>query len=178
MSGTGQSTHPTDRDVTVSDASRDDIARIVRVWMDGWHEAHAALVPPALLQLRTAESFGERALKKLPVTRVARCGRDIVGFSMTQGEELDQLYVAAEARGTGAARALIEDAETRMAAAGHETVWLACSIGNARAMRFYEKSGWTNAGRRTVDLDTSDGPFPLEVWRYEKRLARPRTDRP
>lgn len=54
-----------------------------------------------------------------------------------------------------AAAALIGDAEARLAERGVETAWLACAIGNHRAARFYEKSA---------------GIFPLEVWRYEKRL--------
>jgi hypothetical protein len=48
--------------------------------------------------------------------------------------------------------------------------WLACAIGNARAARFYEKSGWAMARVETVPTETSEGLFPLEVWRYEKRL--------
>ena len=48
---------------------------------------------------------------------------------------------------------------------------LSGAIGNGRAARFYEKSGWTLARIETVPTETSEGLFPLEVWRYEKRLA-------
>ncbi|MDZ5695843.1 GNAT family N-acetyltransferase [Chelativorans sp. M5D2P16] len=78
-----------------------------------------------------------------------------------------------EARGSGVAAALIADAEARLAGSGVETAWLACAIGNERAARFYEKSGWRLAGTVVNQAETSTGPFPLEVWRYEKRLARP-----
>jgi hypothetical protein len=49
--------------------------------------------------------------------------------------------------------------------------WLACAIGNERAARFYEKSGWRRIGTMVSRLDTANGPFDLGVWRYEKRLA-------
>jgi GNAT superfamily N-acetyltransferase len=92
---------------------------------------------------------------------------------MLKGDELNQLYVSAEARGAGVAAALIADAESRQAASGVETAWLACAIGNDRAGRFYEKSGWRRAGTFVSRLDTINGPFDLEVWRYEKHLAQP-----
>jgi ribosomal protein S18 acetylase RimI-like enzyme len=80
--------------------------------------------------------------------------------------------VSREARGSGVAAALTADAEARLAERGVETAWLACAIGNDRAARFYEKSGWRLAGTVVNPAETSSGPFPLEVWRYEKRLTR------
>ncbi|MDB5454443.1 MAG: GCN5-related N-acetyltransferase [Caulobacter sp.] len=94
-----------------------------------------------------------------------------LGFHLIKDDEFYQFYVAAEARGTGAAAALMADAEATLAAQGVETAWLACAIGNARAARFYEKSGWTLARVEGVPTETSSGLFPLDVWRYEKRLA-------
>ncbi|MGH7718503.1 MAG: hypothetical protein ACREON_06640, partial [Gemmatimonadaceae bacterium] len=41
---------------------------------------------------------------------------------------------------------------------------------NERAARFYEKCGWRRVGVVVHHPDTSSGTFPLEVWRYEKRL--------
>src|SRR5882672_3051390 len=81
-------------------------------------------------------------------------------------------FAAPEAHGSGVAAALIADAEARLAARGVETAWLACAIGNTRAARFYEKSGWRRVGTVINPAETSSGPFPLEVWRYEKRLTR------
>jgi hypothetical protein len=63
------------------------------------------------------------------------------------------------------------DAEARLAARGVRTAWLACAIGNRRAARFYEKSGWRLVGTMINPCETTDGTFPLEVWRYEKALA-------
>jgi hypothetical protein len=55
---------------------------------------------------------------------------------------------------------------------------LACAIGNEQAARFYEKCGWHRAGTMINNLDTTEGVFPLEVWRYEKRLKFPVAERP
>ena len=64
------------------------------------------------------------------------------------------------------------DAEARLSESGVETAWLACAIGNERAARFYEKCGWRRIGTMVNLLETTNGTFPLEVWRYEKSLTR------
>jgi len=71
------------------------------------------------------------------------------------------------------AEALVADAEARLSAAGVDTAWLACAIGNERAARFYRKCGWRPAGTMVSRLPTAGGTFELEVWRYEKRLRDP-----
>ena len=102
--------------------------------------------------------------------RVAGPPGSPVGFYIVKDAELYQLFVAADARGSGAAGALVADAEGRLRAKGVDVAWLACAIGNDRAARFYEKCGWQRAGTMINVAETSEGPFPIEVWRYEKRL--------
>ncbi len=62
---------------------------------------------------------------------------------------------------------------SRLARGGVRTAWLACAIGNDRAARFYEKSGWRRAGTVVYQAEAPDGSLPLEVWRYEKHLSPP-----
>lgn len=156
----------------VRNAEEFEIDRLAQVWFDGWHESHAPLVPPALTRLRTLDNFRRRLRTALADIRVVGPPGSPTGFSVVKGDELYQLFVAASARGSGAAAALIADAEVRLAAAGVATAWLACAIGNDRAARFYEKSRWRRAGTMINYAETSEGSFPLEVWRYEKSLAR------
>ena len=154
----------------VRDAQPAEIDQLAKVWYDAWNDAHAHLVPAELVRLRTLESFRERVEAALPNLRVVGPPGEPLGLYMNKDDELYQLFVAAEARATGVAAALIADAETRLAEAGFETAWLACAIGNERAARFYEKCGWRRTGTMTNLAETSSGTFLLEVWRYEKVL--------
>ena len=150
-----------------------EIDRLARLWHDVWHGSHAQLAPPDLVRLRTLDSCRDRLLAALPNVRVVGPLGAPLGFCALRGDELYQLFVAPEAHGSGVAAALIADAELRLAERGVETTWLTCAIGNDRAARFYEKSGWRRAATVIDMLETSEGPFPVQVWRYEKRLARP-----
>jgi GNAT superfamily N-acetyltransferase len=126
-----------------------------------------------LARLRTLESLRDRMESALPDVRVAGPPGAPVGFYMLKDDELYQLYVAALARGSGVATVLMADAEARLARGGVRTAWLACAIGNDRAARFYEKSGWHRAGTVVYQAEAPDGTLPLEVWRYEKHLSPP-----
>jgi GNAT superfamily N-acetyltransferase len=120
--------------------------------------------------VRTLQSFTDRLGKALDEVRVVGPVGSPLGFHIVRDAELYQLFVAAPARGTGVAAALLSDAERRLAERGVETAWLACAIGNDRAAAFYEKHGWRRSGTVVNPAETSSGPFPLEVWRYEKRV--------
>jgi ribosomal protein S18 acetylase RimI-like enzyme len=158
-------------------AEEREIEHLARLWHEGWQDAHAQILPAQLRRLRTLDGFRHRLQAALPDTRViGRFGAPL-GFYITKGDELYQIYVSAQARGSGIAADLMADAETRLAKSGVEIAWLACAIGNDRAARFYEKFGWRRVGVVTYEAETYAGTFPLQVWRYEKRLTRiSRTD--
>lgn len=143
---------------------------LAMLWRDGWQDAHAAILPAARVRDRTPESFRHRLAGAMADVRVVGPLGAPLGFCIVHRDELYQLSVSEAARGTGVAASLLADAEARMRATGVETAWLVCAVGNARAATFYEKHGWRRAGRMISRLTTPDGVFPLEVWRYEKRL--------
>lgn len=154
----------------VRTASVTEALALAQLWFDGWQDAHAAILPAELARLRTRESFEERLLHAMADVRVIGPEGAPLGFCMLKEDELYQLFVSAQARGTGVAAALMADGEARLAAKGVDVAWLACAIGNHRAERFYEKHGWQNTGRVRTEVETTNGPFDLEVWRFEKRM--------
>ena len=147
-----------------------ELDQLARIWYDGWQDAHARILPPELARHRTLESFRRRLQSALQDVRVSGPVGRPLGFSITKDDELYQLYVAAESRGSGLAAIVLQDAKERIGALGFQMAWLACAIGNERAARFYEKHGWERVGRMVSELPTPDGSFALEVWRYEKKL--------
>jgi len=157
--------------VLVRKAEPSDLDALTGIWHEGWRDAHLAIVPEALARLRTREQFQDRLSKALARVRVAELSGMPIGFAMLRTDEVYQFYLAAEARGTGAAMVLMRDAEAQLASEGTATAWLSCAIGNARAARFYEKAGWVKARVMVDHTETTDGPFALETWRFEKRLS-------
>jgi GNAT superfamily N-acetyltransferase len=151
-------------------AEEAEIGALAKLWYDGWHDAHAQLVPADLARLRTLESFTQRLHAAIARIRVAGPIGKPDGFCIVKDDELYQLFVSAQARGSGVAAALVADAEAILAAKGLEPGWLACVIGNERAARFYAKQGWQRVRVMTSQLETTNGLFPLDVWRFEKRL--------
>jgi len=152
-------------------ATERELDHLAQLWHEGWQEAHAQICPAELRQLRTLDSVRQRLQAAITDTRVVGPPGAPLGLCITKCDELYQIYVSAQARGSGAAPALMANAETRLAQAGVDIAWLACAIGNHRAERFYEKCGWRHVSIVAYQAETSTGPFPLEVWRYEKRLA-------
>jgi GNAT superfamily N-acetyltransferase len=155
----------------VRDAGPADLDALADLWHEAWRAGHAAVVPPALVRLRTRDNFRDRLARALAEVRVVGDVGAPLAFYIIKGDELAHFFVAAPARGTGLAATLIRDAEARLAGRGVSTAWLACAVGNDRAARFYEKCGWHRLGVVTLDVETSAGAFPLDVWRYEKALC-------
>lgn len=154
----------------IRSATEEDILTIAEIWHVGWHDGHAAHAPQELTALRTLKDFQRRVHKDLSGFRVLVCDGTIEGFVLLGGDEIVQFYVRPQARGTGLAAQLIEDSERVLHHAGHAVGFLFVHPDNARAIRFYEKAGWRRVGLEVANLETSEGPMPLEVLRMDKAL--------
>jgi ribosomal protein S18 acetylase RimI-like enzyme len=149
-------------------ADTDDVADI---WHRGWRDGHLGNVPESLLAIRTPGSFRERAAARIPDTTIAVRDGQVAGFVMVDGDEVEQVYVAAAHRGSGVAQRLLTEAERQVAAGGHRTAWLAVVAGNARARRFYERCGWSDGGAVEYAAEAPDGTIAVPALRYVKQVA-------
>ncbi|HXH78458.1 GNAT family N-acetyltransferase [Nocardioides sp.] len=158
--------------VTIRSAAPADMPAVADLWHEGWHDGHAGLVPDGLTALRTPTAFHERTSDRVADTTVAVGLSDgLLGFVMVSGDEVEQVFVGRAARGTGLAVLLLTEGERLVAAAGHDEAWLAVVAGNARARRFYEKSGWHDAGDLPYEVSAGGRTWVSPCRRYTKRVA-------
>jgi GNAT superfamily N-acetyltransferase len=159
-----------DSDVRLRRALPEDAPSIAAIWHHGWRDGHLGHVPAELTAARQADSFRTRAAQRIGDTTVAVIDGEVAGFTMVVGDEVEQVYVAARHRGTGVADLLLDGAERQVKAAGHAAAWLAVVPGNARARRFYERHGWTDAGPFDYAAAGDHGPIAVPSHRYVKEL--------
>jgi len=150
-------------------AEPDDAAAIAAIWHAGWADGHLGHVPGELVAHRQADHFARLAEGRIAHTTVATSSADVIGFVTVVGDEVEQVYVAAAARGSGVAAALLAHAESVVAERA-DVVWLAVVAGNARARRFYERCGWHDAGSITYLAEIDGGRFEVPCRRYERRV--------
>lgn len=152
-------------------AVTDDAAALATMWHDGWVRAHTGIVPDALLPHRTPATFRARVDRDLRSFHIAETEGRMSGFVRIVGAELDQFYVAPDLVGRGVAAPLMALAEDALRDSGVRRAHLIASVGNTRAIRFYERQGWMHCGVQEADVSTLDGPFRLQVVRFEKALS-------
>jgi GNAT superfamily N-acetyltransferase len=157
--------------VTVRPAVPSDADAIASIWHLGWADGHHGHVPEELVAIRTKESFWTRAADRIDDATVALVGDDVAGFVMVVGDEVEQVYVSRDHRGSGVAGVLLAEAERQVAANGHAEAWLAVATGNARARRFYERSGWMDNGPFDYPASVERGTLPVPCHRYVKAVT-------
>ena len=155
--------------LTLRPATAGDVEAIATLWHDGWRDGHLGHTPEALLAHRTPDSFRRRVPPRLEATTVAAIGSRVVGFVVVLGDEVEQIYVAASARGVGVAGALLRHAEAAIAGR-FDLAWLAVATGNARACRFYIREGWIDARAIDYDAEIDSGTVTVPCRRFEKRV--------
>ena len=136
-----------------------DEAAAIELWRRSWQLAYPAIDFSARLDWWRARWRDE--LVPAVAIVVAQRGDALVGFVTIdpQNGYLDQLVVAPEAWGGAVAAALIAEAK-RIAPTGID---LHVNQDNARAMRFYEKQGFTLSG---TDFNPRSGaPVHKMSWR-------------
>jgi len=150
----------------IGPATDAEVAELARIWHEGWVDAHAGHVDPALVAARAPEHFPGRMRARVAHTLVCRTGRPPAGFAVTVADELEQLYVDRAWRGAGVAPLLLEAARVAIAGRGHARAWLAVIDENVRARAFYERHGWVDEGPMSYAAEAGAGVLPVRCRRY------------
>ena len=158
-------------DVVVRPATDGDATAVAEIWHEGWPDGHLGHVPPALVEVRTEESFHQRAAERVAHTTVAVAGDEVAGFVMVVDDEVEQVYLSRRYRGSGIAARLLTEADRQVRHSGHTSAWLAVVEGNVRARAFYERTGWVDDGPFVYAAHTEEGDMDIPCRRYIKRVV-------
>ncbi|GAB2714890.1 GNAT family N-acetyltransferase [Streptomyces bullii] len=139
-----------------------DCAAVAEIRVRGWQTAYRGLMPRSYLDALSVREDAARRRELLVrsdgsvVNLVAERDGTVVGWAAygpyrdgdapTADGELYALYVHPARYGGGAGRLLLQESVRRCAAAGHDRMFLWVLKGNARARRFYERSGFRADG--------------------------------
>ncbi|MFE0631485.1 GNAT family N-acetyltransferase [Streptomyces sp. NPDC058864] len=164
--------------------TRDDIDAVAAIRVRGWQKAYAGIVPQAYLDAMDVGADAERRKEWFDAggsrvdNLVAADDGEVTGWAALgpyRGEpddaevgELYAIYVRPDRTGRGAGRALMDAVRARATERGFRSLRLWVLADNARALRFYERSGLVPDG--TDQIEMYDG-LPLKELRYATDLA-------
>ena len=142
-----------------------DAQALARLGERLWRETYEGLIPASNIELHLAETFGpaqQTAELADPActTLVIEASSTLLGYAllracgpwMGKGSkflkplEVARFYVDRTLHGKGAAQTLMKAVLTQSTAAGHDCLWLQVWEQNPRALCFYAKAGFTDAG--------------------------------
>jgi len=150
--------------------TRAEVDATATLWHGGWRDGHLGIVPDQLVQFRDLGTFRKRLELDLDACFITGPIGAPDGFLRLKDDEIDQFYIAASARGTGLAGALMGATEDLLRKRGVKRAWLYCSVGNDRAARFYEKCGFDHAMTFAAEVETLGAQVMVDVMRFEKDL--------
>ena len=100
----------------IRSAQPGDMAGVADIWHRAWHVGHAGHVPDGLTAARTLDAFHARTPARVADTMVAEVDGELVGFTMVEGDEVEQVFVDPRRHGSGIAAPLLAAAERQVAA--------------------------------------------------------------
>jgi L-amino acid N-acyltransferase YncA len=160
--------------VIVRRATVDDAAAIADVQSRTWLDAYAGIVAREKLVERIAgrEDVWRKRLGDGLLMWVAQDARGVVGIASAGRSrdasaaddvgEVQMIYVAPEAQGAGAGRALLDRAVTQLRDEGFASATLWVFEANTAGRGFYEHLGWA----------LEDGEVHEDLWAPEVRYRR------
>lgn len=124
-----------------------------------WQEAYTGLIDQDFLDGRSLEQSVEAARNHVVNTLIAKEGERVIGFvvygpyrweDLPETGEVLAIYTLRKYYGRGVGHALMETALAALADYPQVALWVL--KGNERAIRFYEKHGFTFDGTEQTDL--------------------------
>jgi ribosomal protein S18 acetylase RimI-like enzyme len=147
-----------------------EIGAVAALWHDTWHSSHDHLEPRALCEFRTKDYFQRRLEDERATVHVSGSPGKPIGLCIVSGAHLDMLFVAPSERGKGIGEELLADAEARMKDSGIREAYLYVAPGNLGAIRFYERHGWSDAGKVDEVFEVAGGTIKSSVLKMVKGL--------
>ncbi|MFF4501149.1 GNAT family N-acetyltransferase [Streptomyces sp. NPDC001401] len=161
-----------------------DCDRVAEIRVGGWQTAYRGIIPQSYLDAMSVTEDAERRRMRFlqgnpgVVNLIAELDGEIAGWAchgpyrdgeVTTGDaELYAIYVDPKRYGAGIGPALIQESIRLCATVGHDRMLLWVLEENARARRFYERSGFRTDG--TEEPFEVDGVAVPEV-RYVRDLT-------
>ena len=142
--------------VTIRRWNRADLAGVQQLLRDTWRDAYGGFIPRHDLDDYLARHYPiskfEELLADPDVTGlIAEEDGALAGYAklfQARAEQrfyLHQLYILPGHQGTGIGRRLMTVAEERARELGFDRIWLGVMIQNVRAVKWYQKLGFTVA---------------------------------
>lgn len=115
------------------------------------------------ITILVVEAGGELRGYSMLVARPAQDPQVASALNLLPSTELSKCYLHPDHHGLGAAAELMHASIESAAAAGARGIWLGVNSLNAKAIRFYEKSGFSKVGTKTFKLgNTVEHDFVME----------------
>ena len=146
--------------ITIRKSMLDDVERLFDVWHSAVEATHDFLIPEDHAEIAALVRDQYLPVADLDVA-IDENGLPLAFMGMT-GNEIDALFVHADARGTGVGRLMVEHAF-----ATSPVIRTEVNEQNAQGVAFWEHMGFRRIGR--TEVDGQGRPYPLlqMEWRRE-----------
>lgn len=150
-------------DFTLRPATQSDVLTIAVLGMQVFMDTYATEGVRDAIAREALESFAPETISSIierpdTVFLLAEASEHLVGFAQVclqtnhslvgdqHAAELSRLYVQERFTGRGVGWRLLQRAETEASARGASRLWATVWVGNSRALLFYPRQGYENAG--------------------------------
>jgi len=166
--------------ITIQPATPDDIPTLRALARRIWHEYYAGIISREQIDYMLARMYAAKTLRREMAERVAWDlvirQTEPVGFiscsfdTASRRVKLSKLYLLPAWHGRGIGRQMLRHVQARSAELGALEIWLQVNKQNTRAIRAYERAGFSI--REAVVTDIGGG-FVMDDFIMVLRLRMP-----